>query len=102
MRFFTRLSAGKINVVYNGVDPAKYDPDRISRSKVEEIRAHYGIKPDEYMILFIGRIVVVKGVDRLVQAMVSVRKKIPKARLVIVGTSDMQYSIEEAREDLEP
>ncbi len=86
---------GKINVVYNGVDPAKYDSDRISRSKVEEIRAHYGIKPDEYMILFIGRIVVVKGVDRLVQAMVSVRKKIPKARLVIVGTSDMQYSIEE-------
>jgi glycogen(starch) synthase len=86
---------GKINVVYNGVDPAKYDSERISRSKVEEIRAHYGIKPDEYMILFIGRIVVVKGVDRLVQAMVSVRKKIPKAKLVIVGTSDMQYSIEE-------
>ena len=86
---------GKINVVYNGVDPTKYDPDRVPPSKIEEIRQKYGVKPDEFMILFIGRIVVVKGVDRLVQSMVSVRKKFPKAKLVIVGTSDMQYSIEE-------
>lgn len=89
------FSGGKINVVYNGVDPQKYSPEAVPKSKTEEIRARYGIKEDEYMILFIGRIVVVKGVDRLVQAMSSVKRTVPKAKLVIVGTSDMQYSIEE-------
>lgn len=86
---------GKINVVYNGVDPQKYSPSVVSKSKITEIRARYDIKPDEYMILFVGRIVVVKGVDRLVQAMSSIKKTIQKAKLVIVGTSEMQYSIEE-------
>ncbi|HZW56292.1 MAG TPA: glycosyltransferase family 4 protein [Nitrososphaerales archaeon] len=86
---------GKINVVYNGVDPLKYDPQRVSQSKIEEIRRYYGLGPSDLMVLFIGRIVAVKGVDRLVQSMVSVRKRIPNAKLVIVGTSDMQYSIEE-------
>ncbi|MHB8567041.1 MAG: glycosyltransferase family 4 protein [Nitrososphaerales archaeon] len=86
---------GKINVVYNGVDENKYDPTAVPKSKVEEIRSRYGLNPNDLMILFIGRIVVVKGVDRLVQAMTAVRKKISNAKLVIVGTSDMQYSIEE-------
>ena len=95
------FSQGKINVVYNGVDPKKYSPEAVSKKKADEIRSRYGIGPNEYMILFIGRIVVVKGVDRLVQAMSSVRRTIPSAKLVIVGTSDMQYSIEELVKTLE-
>ncbi|MGI0085862.1 MAG: glycosyltransferase family 4 protein, partial [Nitrososphaerales archaeon] len=89
------FSSGKINVVYNGVDPAKYDPTTVPKSKTDEIRSRYGIRQDELMILFIGRIVVVKGVDRLVQSMTAVRSRIPNAKLVVVGTSDMQYAIEE-------
>jgi glycogen synthase len=91
---------GKISVVYNGVDPNKYSPERVSRQKIEQIRQRYGIKQDEYMILFVGRIIVVKGVDRLVQAMTSVKRTIPKAKLVVVGVSDMQYSIEELTKTL--
>ncbi len=87
--------ASKINIVYNGVDPAKYDPEVVPKSKCDEIRARYGIRPDDLMILFIGRIVVVKGVDRLIQSMNLIRLRIPNAKLVIVGTSDMQNSIEE-------
>jgi glycogen(starch) synthase len=89
------IPEGKINVVYNGVDPSKYDPARIPKETVREIRARYGIDDNELMILFVGRIVVVKGVDRLVQSMTHVIKKIPNVKLVIVGTSDMQYTIEE-------
>ncbi len=89
------FSAGKINVLYNGVDEKKYDPASIPQSKVDQIRSSYGLKPSDLMILFVGRIVAVKGVDRLVQSMSVVRKRIPNAKLVIVGTSDMQYSIEE-------
>jgi len=42
------------------------------------------------MILFIGRLVGVKGVDRLIMAMPHVLQKKPNAKLVIVGLGDLQ------------
>jgi glycogen(starch) synthase len=90
------FQSSKISVVYNGVDPSKYDQARVPKSKIESIRSIYGIHQNDIMILFIGRIVVVKGVDRLIQAMSSVRTKLPNAKLVVVGTSDMQETIEES------
>ena len=50
----------------------------------------YGIKDDEFMILFLGRLVPVKGVDKLIMAMPHILTKIPKARLVVVGVGDLQ------------
>ena len=42
------------------------------------------------MILFLGRLVGVKGVDKLIMAMPHILAKIPKAKLVIVGVGDLQ------------
>ncbi len=80
----------KIQVSYNGVDPQKYNPANISKESIQKIRAKYGIKADELMILFLGRLVGVKGIDKLIMAMPHVLSKIPKARLVIVGVGDLQ------------
>ncbi|MGD6851608.1 MAG: glycosyltransferase family 4 protein, partial [Candidatus Bathyarchaeia archaeon] len=80
----------KIQVSYNGVDPQKYNPANINPADTARIRAKYGIKDDEYMILFLGRLVGVKGVDKLIMAMPHILTKIPKARLVIVGVGDLQ------------
>jgi glycosyltransferase involved in cell wall biosynthesis len=80
----------KIQVAYNGVDPQKYNPEDVTAEQIQKIRALYGIKPDEFMILFIGRLVGVKGVDKLIMAMSNIVQKIPKAKLVIVGLGDLQ------------
>jgi glycogen(starch) synthase len=80
----------KIYVSYNGVDPKKYDPSSVSKEKVREIREFYGIKDDELMILFLGRLVGVKAVDKLIMSMTHILTKIPKAKLVIVGVGDLQ------------
>ena len=42
------------------------------------------------MILFLGRLVAVKGVDKLIMAMPHILTKFPKAKLVIVGVGDLQ------------
>lgn len=78
----------KINVVYNGVDTHKYDPTAIPNDVAQVVRKRYKIKEDETMILFVGRLVPMKGVDKLIYAMNHVNEKYPKAKLVIVGTSD--------------
>lgn len=80
----------KIQVSYNGVDPEKYNPANVSKEDIERLRAKYGIKPDDYMLLFIGRLVGVKGVDKLILAMPHILAKIPQAKLVIVGVGDLQ------------
>jgi glycogen synthase len=80
----------KIQVSYNGVDPQKYNPETVSKADVQNIRAKYGIKEDEFMILFLGRLVGVKGVDKLIMALPHILAKQPKAKLVIVGVGDLQ------------
>jgi glycogen(starch) synthase len=80
----------KIQVSYNGVDPQKYNPESVSAEQVRKIRESYGLKEDDLMILFLGRLVGVKGVDKLIMAMPHVLLKIPKVKLVIVGVGDLQ------------
>jgi len=82
--------AEKIRVIYNGVDPEKYNRNQVSQEKVREIRAHYGLKEDDLMVLFLGRLVWVKGVDKLIASIPHVLQKVPNAKLVIVGLGDMQ------------
>jgi len=80
----------KIRVVHNGVDPQKYSPEQVSSEKVAEVRARYELKENDQMVLFLGRLVWVKGVDKLITAMMHVLQKAPNAKLVIVGLGDMQ------------
>jgi len=80
----------KIRVCYNGVDPEKYSPNKVSEAKRKEIRENYGLKDEDEMILFIGRLVWIKGVDKLIMALPHVLQKIPAAKLVIVGLGDME------------
>jgi glycosyltransferase involved in cell wall biosynthesis len=80
----------KIEVCPNGVDPQKYNPENINAEQTAKVRAYYGIKPEEPMILFLGRLVGVKGVDKLIMAMPHILQKIPNAKLVIVGVGELQ------------
>jgi len=90
----------KISVVWNGVDPVRYDPRRIQMATVEDIRAKYGIPKDWNMILFVGRLAWVKGVRNILQAMPLVLKEFPNTKLVILGKGEEQRDIVETAERL--
>lgn len=86
----------KISVVWNGVDPEHYNPRKCKPEEVEAIRARYGIKPEEKMILFLGRLTWVKGVINLVQAMPMILEEYSNTKLVILGKGEQQSDIVEA------
>jgi glycogen synthase len=86
--------AEKIRVCYNGVDPKKYDPKQVSQERIKEIKSKYGLNDDDTMILFVGRLVWIKGVDKLIRAMPKVQQKIPNAKLVVLGLGDMRDYLE--------
>ena len=85
----------KISVVWNGVDAERYDPRKCEQEDVEKIREKYGVPKDWTMLLFIGRLTWVKGVQNLLQAMPSVLREYPNTKLVILGKGEQQADIVE-------
>jgi len=87
--------ASKISVVWNGVDPEKYNPCRYDEDEVRMIRERYNIPSDWNMLLFVGRLTWVKSVRNLLVAMPSVLREYPNTKLVILGKGEEQRDIEE-------
>jgi glycosyltransferase involved in cell wall biosynthesis len=85
----------KINVVWNGVDPGRYNPQNCKAEKVNGIREKYGIPEDWNLLLFVGRLTWVKSIENLVQAIPAVLKEYPKTKLLILGKGEEQKDIVE-------
>ena len=84
------LQNEKIEVCYNGVDADKYDPKKVDPEKISNLKRFYGVNEDEYLLLYLGRLVPVKGVDRLIMAMSRVVKELPKTKLLVIGVGAME------------
>ena len=89
----------KIRVIHNGVDEKKYNAARFSGRTVEAFREKIGIGHSP-MIFFIGRLTWVKGADTLVLAMTHIIKEIPDAKLVILGSGEMDQMLNQMVHDL--
>ncbi len=72
------IGAEKIRVIYNGVELPEY------RETVRDMS-----------ILFVGSLVKQKGVDVLIRAFYMVKKRVPKAKLIIVGDGSERENLEE-------
>jgi glycogen(starch) synthase len=90
----------KISVVWNGVDPERYDPNRCKEDDVKKIRQKHGVKDDESMLFFLGRLTWVKGVRNLIQAMPMILEEYPKTKLVILGKGEEQRDVVETAKRL--
>ncbi|MBS7643981.1 glycosyltransferase family 4 protein [Candidatus Bathyarchaeota archaeon] len=78
----------KIRVCWNGCSPEKYDPAKVDSKNLEIIKASYKLESDEKVILFIGRLTWVKGIQNLIQAMPIILTEFPKTKLVILGKGE--------------
>jgi glycosyltransferase involved in cell wall biosynthesis len=78
------ISGGKVDVLPNGIDLAEFD----NLPEKGEFRRKYGLGSDQKIILYLGRIHKIKGLDLLTMAFSEVLKKLNDARLVIVGPDD--------------
>lgn len=81
----------KLCAIWNGVDPDKYSSNAVNIEEIEALRKFYGIQPDEKVLLFVGRLTLIKGVPNLIQAMPLVLSMFPKTHLVLLGVGE-EYS----------
>lgn len=76
-----RVPEKKITIIPNGIDLSSTTP-----LPVKGIFKHkYNIPDDERLVLFLGRIHKIKGIELLVEAFSLITKEIPDIRLVIAG-----------------
>ena len=83
-----------ISVVPTGIDLHKFDPAQYSDKDVNELKEKYGIKPEEKVLLYLGRVSQEKNVEEIVSAMpeyMGIRKD---AKFVIVGSGPALEKLE--------
>lgn len=78
------IPRNKIEVVPNGINLSEYE----SLPEKGEFRKKYSIRDDEKIILYLGRLHQIKGIDLLVNAFSSIKKESNGVKLVIAGPDD--------------
>lgn len=87
------MKDNKIGIVPNGIDLSEYEnlPD------IGTFRNKYGIKSDEKIILYLGRVHKIKGVDMLIDAFSNLVSKMEGVTLVIAGPDNGFLSVLKAQ-----
>ncbi|MEJ5240520.1 MAG: glycosyltransferase [Anaerolineales bacterium] len=82
LRFLYRAPAKRIRIIPPGVDTAHFYP-----IPKDEAKLYLGLPPEERVILFVGRIEPLKGIDTLIQAMACLSRQhhLGKFCLIIIG-----------------
>lgn len=77
----------------NGINTAHFSPDEISSNKKQQLKEKLGIKADDFVFVFVGRLVGDKGINELVSAFKKLKsnelKQQPK--LLLVGRFEAEF-----------
>lgn len=78
----------RLRLVKGGIDPSRFDD-------VQPLpRGNIGLSDDDRLILWVGRLDPVKGLDHLIAAFASLRPEQHNAHLVLVGGGPLQLRLE--------
>ncbi|WP_231933274.1 glycosyltransferase [Botrimarina mediterranea] len=89
------VDEAKVNVVYDGVDTSIFSP-----GSKQEARESLGIPPEQAAILFVGNLVPVKGIDRLLSAAADLVQSTERLHVHLVGAGPEKARLQELAIDL--
>ena len=76
------LPLSKCTTVYNGINLQHFSPVSLPPSA----RDRYGLHADDFVLIFTGRVIPEKGIDRLIEAMLQL-EEYPRIKLLVLGSS---------------
>jgi glycosyltransferase involved in cell wall biosynthesis len=88
----------RIQVIYNGVDLARFTPDPAGRDRLLSL---YAIKPDELILTTVSRLWAIKGVDVLLNACRRLKDRGLRFRFLIAGDGPQEQELKDLCQDLE-
>lgn len=69
----------------NGIDTTFFNPELISDEQKISLKKSLNIKEDDFVFIFVGRLVTDKGINELVKAFDTINKEDNKIKLLLVG-----------------
>ena len=74
-----------VHIVPTGIEVERFYKEQFKKPEIDELRRQFGIKKDDFVILFVGRLGEEKSVDLLIETQVSLVRTNPNCKLLIVG-----------------
>lgn len=78
----------RIEALGNGIDIRRFDRAAIDDARVAAIRLELGLRPEDLVVGFVGRLVREKGIEELLRAASLLRQSFPRLKVVVVGPED--------------
>jgi glycosyltransferase involved in cell wall biosynthesis len=94
-----RLPSANSRVIYNGVDPAHFNPAAVAQTR-EELRRRYGLPLDAFIVITVGQLRPEKRQTDLVQAVATLASRGLRIHALLVGDGDERGAIERCIADL--
>lgn len=69
----------------NGIDTSYFNPELYSQEQNSKLKSEIGIQADEFVFIFVGRLVKDKGINEMVAAFEHVQKENTKVKLLLIG-----------------
>lgn len=85
------LGPERVEVIYNGVDPAAFT---LAENDRDRVRAELGVAGDDFVLLQVARLDALKDHATAVRTLERVVRKYPDVRLVLVGDGPQRGAIE--------
>lgn len=82
------VPAGRLRLLGNGIDLARFSPRRTSADQVAALRHDMGARPEQVVCLAVGRLVGEKGFRELFAAAEVLRNSVPDLHIVVVGPDE--------------
>lgn len=89
-----------IYIVPTGIDIVPFKRDNFTEESRNELKESLGIKPNEKVILFLGRVASEKSIDVIMDSMPSIFKEHPEYKFLIVGDGPSKKDLEEQAKKL--
>lgn len=74
-----------IHIIPTGLDLKKFDPTHIDAVQVKQLRESYGLKDEDRLMIYVGRIASEKSIDVAIKGFAACAKANPCYKLMIVG-----------------
>ena len=75
----------KIHVIPTGLDLDRFQPEHTDKETRLALRKEMGVKDDEFLIVYVGRIAAEKSIDIVIETFTIIKKLQKKIRLAVVG-----------------
>ena len=70
----------------NGIDTGHFDPSLFKEAEKEELRIALGIEKNDFVYIFVGRLVKDKGINELIEAFKKIASDFKNTKLLLVGS----------------